>query len=101
MSLLTKTGVLFAALPLFLAACGTSTQSVFEDGSPQLGSTAPPQDGFGSSGGQGQPANPDTAASCAATSATDELKPVNLIVVFDRSGSMGDTTEDPSFDPQK
>lgn len=100
--------VMFASLILGAAACGTSAEgSVFTD---------PTAAGTGSDGddtaayvfhGEGRP-DPSVAAAggndggaCAATSAEAKLTPVNMVVVYDRSGSMGDTQEDPSFDPAK
>jgi hypothetical protein len=44
-------------------------------------------------------AGEDDGAACAQTVSQAKLTPVNLVVMFDRSGSMGDTTESASFDP--
>ena len=81
-----------------VAACGSSTDdSVFSD---------PNGAGASSSGDQGVGGTHTTSGpigdggACATVSTEAKLTPVNLVVMFDRSGSMGDTTEDPSFDPK-
>lgn len=98
--------VIFASLLLGAAACGTSAGgSVFSD--PTAGPTADDTSAAYVFRGDGRPdpsliaAGGSDGGACAATSAEAKLTPVNMVVVYDRSGSMGDTTEDPSFDPQK
>jgi hypothetical protein len=93
---------LAVGLSLASFACGSADEpSIFEqppidpngngDGI-NMGDLNPGKDGGGtSSGGDG--------ASCATVNAKSELTPVNLVVLFDRSGSMGDTTENPSYNP--
>jgi hypothetical protein len=79
------------------AACGSEDESTFGDPNGSLSSTdGGPGDPFSGQDGGG---DGDPNAACAVTSAEAKLTPVNLVVMFDRSGSMGDTTEDPSFDP--
>jgi hypothetical protein len=53
----------------------------------------------GKDGGGGTSSGGGDGASCATVNAKSELTPVNLVVLFDRSGSMGDTTENPSYNP--
>ena len=90
-----------------LIACGTETGSEFPpldvpnngdgtSGSSGFDTTSAPIDGGGdgSSGGDGSTA-------CATVKAEAKLTPVNMVVMYDQSGSMGDTTENPSYDPTK
>lgn len=99
------------AIGLVAVACGTSSDiSEFEplaqdaavdapdDGSP------PPLGNFGDGGGRDDDAAPppnDDGGACATVAAEAKLTPVNLVVMYDRSGSMGDTNEHPSYDPAK
>ncbi|MBL8605683.1 MAG: VWA domain-containing protein [Myxococcales bacterium] len=93
------------------SGCGTAGESEFPV-PPDPGAKNGNNGGDGSSGatfGTGntnsENVNPNSSSSgssgetCAATSSKAKLTPVNMVVVVDRSGSMGDTTEDPSFDP--
>ncbi len=89
-----------------LVACGTDNQSEFTDPvvphSEEV--TTPPSfdpqharvdggDDTDGSGGEG--------GTCATVKAEAKLTPVNMVVMYDQSGSMGDTTENPSYDPSK
>lgn len=92
------------SLVLTAAACGSEgDQSIYVDPNapPPNGSSSTPTDPIG----QGQTTAPsgsdDPNAACAEASAEAKLTPVNLVIAYDRSGSMGDTQEDPSFDPAK
>lgn len=89
-----------------LAACGTANHSTFSEGEETTaGNDAEGgHDSFGapSTGGRdGGGGGKDDGGACAVTGAEVALTPVNLVVVFDRSGSMGDTNENPDFDPEK
>ncbi len=96
-------GGLGVALVGALVACGTEDTSEFPPlEPPKVDPPAPaptfetdktPVDG-GDGGG-------DATSTCATVKAEAKLTPVNMVVMYDQSGSMGDTTEDPSFDPAK
>lgn len=98
----------FAPLLVLAAACGTSgDESLFPE--PTVEAAPLPDETASASGfradGEPDPTIIDVAggaagAACAAVSAQAKLVPVNMVVAYDRSGSMGDTQEDPSFDPQ-
>lgn len=91
--------------------CGTSGESEFPvPPDPNAKNGAGGGDGssgatFGTGNTNSENVNPNSSSSgssgetCAATSSKAKLTPVNMVVMVDRSGSMGDTTEDPSFDP--
>jgi len=93
------------AVALVVVACGSNAgESLFTD--PPAGSSsgnvdAGPTDPFGDRGDASDGGNDDGGAVCAAVNAEAKLVPVNMVVMYDRSGSMGDTTEDPSFDPNQ
>lgn len=101
---------LLAAIGSIGMACSSSTDgSVFPDGaksgsgshpgnSDTFGGTVTDDGGEGSSGGSSG-GNGDAAA-CAVASAEAQLTPVNMVVMFDESGSMGDTTENASYKPE-
>jgi hypothetical protein len=88
-----------AGAALLAAACGGSSGSTFPGGSGQSSG----QSGDGSQGSNGTP--PDllgggpsgTNAACVTSTANAALSPANLVVMYDKSGSMGDTSE--GFDP--
>jgi hypothetical protein len=89
------------SLVLAAAACGSEgDQSTFVDptAAGASESASKPSDPIGQ-GGNGTPISNDPNAKCAEASAEAKLTPVNLVIAYDRSGSMGDTQEDPSFDP--
>lgn len=100
------TSLLFTSLAC-LAACGTEGMSVFDDG--VLDNAEVPvgdprsfqDDGGAGDGGAGDGGAQGDGGACAATNAEAKLTPVDMIVMYDRSGSMGDTNEDPSYDPAK
>ncbi|MBS2013342.1 MAG: VWA domain-containing protein [Deltaproteobacteria bacterium] len=89
-----------------LVACGTEGASEFPP-------TDPPKtdDGNGNGnfdtqsapvdGGGGGTTDGNSDPSCATVKAEAKLTPVNMVVMYDQSGSMGDTTESPTFDPTK
>lgn len=84
------------------AGCGSASGlSLFGD--PTLDGSAPVNVGDfmlegGPDGALGDGGDAD-AAVCATVAAQATLTPVNLVVMYDQSGSMGDTNESPSFDP--
>lgn len=92
-----------ASLILAAAACGSEgDQSNFVDPNARAAdeSDSKPTDPLGP-GQSGTPIAGDPNASCAEASAEAKLTPVNLVIAYDRSGSMGDTQEDASFDPAR
>lgn len=97
---------LLPLLAFVAVACGgTDGGSVFGDGTSGI-VTPPNSSTFGAEAGvdpnaDGGPNTNDDGGACATTSAAAKLTPVNLVVMYDRSGSMGDTNEDPGFDPAK
>jgi hypothetical protein len=90
-----------------LVACGTENQSEFGDPVVPHSSEVPTppsfpdpsNDGGGGEGGDG--AADDGNTTCATVKAEAKLTPVNMVVMYDQSGSMGDTNENPSYDPTK
>jgi hypothetical protein len=83
-----------------LAACGSvSGTSVFADPPPLANQTPGPTDPLADAGLDGEGGATGDGGTCATVAAEATLTPVNLVVMYDQSGSMGDTTEDPSFDP--
>jgi len=95
-------------LALFVA-CGTENQSEFPDPNvAHSGDTAAPPSfdpqnpGGGDGGGGGKDGGSgDGNTTCATVKAEAKLTPVNLVVMYDQSGSMGDTNESPTYDPTK
>ncbi len=88
--------VSFALPPLcalFAIACGGADSSLFDPTGPGASTTAGPNNGTGSF------ANGPTslAAACVTSATSATLAPVNLVLMYDRSGSMGDPSE--GFDP--
>lgn len=63
----------------------------------------PPVGNFDDDAGRDGAVQPpsDDGGACATVAAEAKLTPVNLVVMYDRSGSMGDTNENPSYDPAK
>jgi hypothetical protein len=80
-----------------LIACSGDDGSQFQNGN-GTGSTdnAGPQNPNGNIGGMGGPQ--PTSAACVTSTANAALSPVNLVVMYDKSGSMGDTSQ--GFDPK-
>src|SRR5689334_12029376 len=74
---------------VFLGACGVFPGSQFDDSKKTEQNTSSPA-GF-TSGPAG------TGDSCVKALSGAELEPVDLVFMYDRSGSMGDTSE--GFDP--
>jgi hypothetical protein len=87
------------ALGSTLLACGSDSGSMFGDGNGKSGvdnSGADPEGSFE------DPLGPNGLFGACATSSTDtRLTPANLVVMYDKSGSMGNLKDDPSFDPNK
>jgi hypothetical protein len=92
----------FLALSLVLAACGSSEEpSTFGAGNPGPSASGGPggdPGDLGTSGGMSSGSG-GGGGTCATVTAKSELTPVNLVVMLDRSGSMGDTLENPAYDP--
>lgn len=100
------------SLLVAVAACSSASEdgSLFGDESQETNEGAstvvPGNPNFGANSGQQTGtttpvSTTDGNATCAVTNAEAALTKVNLVVMYDRSGSMGDTDEDPSFDPAK
>jgi hypothetical protein len=83
-------------------ACGSTGGNEFDGGTNPDGA-APNEDGssLDPDGTFNPPDGGDQGSdvSCGVVKAEAELAKVNLVVMVDRSGSMGDTAEDPSFNP--
>jgi hypothetical protein len=88
---------LCATLPFASAvsACSGYDGSLFKGDANTNNSTPGPDNPVGDITGNGGPSG--TNAACVTSTANAALAPVNLVVMFDRSGSMGSTTE--GFDP--
>jgi hypothetical protein len=79
-----------------LVACGGSDSSLFGPGSQQPdGPLGPNNPNVPNLGGIGGP-HP-TASACVSSTANAQLTPVDMVVMYDKSGSMGDPAE--GFDP--
>ena len=94
---------------MLAVACGSEGgQSEFEPRAQNQGDGTGQPPGFetnsgsvdGGTNGDGGSGDPD-GSTCASVKAEAKLTPVNLVVMYDQSGSMGDTAEDPSYDPAK
>lgn len=95
--------VIFASLLIGAAACGSEGQSLFDENHDAGGgdggggsSSGGFEGGVTDSGGNGG----DGGISCGNASAEAKLTPVNMVVVYDRSGSMGDTKENAAYKPE-
>jgi von Willebrand factor type A domain len=104
------------AWPFALFACGGSDSgSIFENSGSGAGGGTSSGSGGGSVIGPGSDSDsgaggsllsesdaavislPDVDNACAKSTASAQLTPVNLVIMYDKSGSMGDTTQ--GFDP--
>ncbi|NOU34152.1 MAG: VWA domain-containing protein [Polyangiaceae bacterium] len=99
-----RTSIVLGLVGLTVAsvACGSADpESTFGSRSSQAtASSSGGSSGFGESSSSSSSSSSGTSgAVCATVAATSELTPVNLVVMLDRSGSMGDTVEDPSYNP--
>lgn len=85
------------AAAALVVACGGTDQSLFgPDGNGSTGTDPHPNpDNPGNLLGNGTPSG--TNAACVTSTANAALAPANLVVMYDKSGSMGDTAE--GFDP--
>ncbi|MEA2748986.1 MAG: hypothetical protein QOI41_3129 [Myxococcales bacterium] len=81
------------ALSMALVACGSDAASTF--GEPAQPADAPSGVPAGSSLGEIGPKG--TASACVSEVASAELAPTNLVIIYDKSGSMGDAAT--GFDP--
>ena len=83
--------LLALALPAFAFACGGSNGSVFNEGSDP--NNQPPTSGTPAAtpGFSGDPVG--TAAACVTSTANAQLASVDLVFMYDKSGSMGDPAE--------
>lgn len=92
-------GIVLVSGCLALVACGSVGGSEFGDGSdPNGGGAGGGQETFG--GGVGGPGSgPTLDEACVSSRAGAQLTPVNLVIMYDKSGSMGDPNNQPPFDP--
>jgi hypothetical protein len=88
--------VMGVAAAAAIAACGGSDESIFgPNGGPGGESPTGPPGSF--TDGNGAPVG--TSSACVTSTASAALTPVNLVVMYDKSGSMGDPAD--GFDPAK
>lgn len=88
----------FVLSGLVSIACGSAGDSTFNEGSGAGGQGA--SGGNGANGGQLPEIGPSgTSSACVTEVAGAELAPTNLVFVYDKSGSMGDTAT--GYDPAK
>ena len=94
---LIATGACVVVGVLGLVACGSSGDSTFNGG----GSGGNGSGGTGDPGsGSFAPIGPSgTSSACVSSTANAALQGADLVMMFDKSGSMGDTTNNPPFDP--
>jgi hypothetical protein len=85
------------AAAVVLAACGSNSGSEFDDPNGNGNGDGGPNNGNGTF----NPGPTGTNDPCVTDVKGAELTPVNLIIMYDKSGSMGNPSEHPSFDPQK
>ncbi|GAC1554566.1 MAG: hypothetical protein NVS3B10_15920 [Polyangiales bacterium] len=81
------------ALSILLVACGNDAASTFQDPAPP----ANPASGVPTGSSLGDIGPKGTASACVNDVVSAELAPTNLVIIYDKSGSMGDTTT--GFDP--
>ena len=100
---------LLAPTVVLTVACSSSPAPTSEFDTPDHGTSQLETPTQGTLGGEITPGDPNANkgigdpnnGTCATTSAEAALTPVNLIVMYDQSGSMGDTNESASYDPAK
>lgn len=78
-------------------ACGGTESSEF--GLPKEGDKTISQPGGEFADGSNSVGPRSTTDACVSSTSSALLQKVNLVFMYDRSGSMGDTTNDPPFDP--
>jgi hypothetical protein len=83
------------AAALAVVACGSSDGSLFD------GQTSDGKNSGGPNNGDGTFSDGPTSTNDACVSSTmgAQLTPVNLVFMYDKSGSMGDTSNSATFDP--
>jgi len=87
------------SVSLLAAACGGSSSSTFDDAARAGGQAQGAGDAPGSFV-QGETGPTGTHDACVSSVASASLQPVNLIMMFDKSGSMGDVNNKPTpYDP--
>lgn len=83
---------------LLLIACGGADDSIFTgSGDPNAAGPDPNAPGGGFGADEGLPQG--TSSACVSSVASATLAPTNLVIMYDKSGSMGDTRT--GFDPSK
>jgi len=81
-----------------MTACGTRDGAGLDD--PNNNNDPNPNDS-NPGGSFGNPLAPGGVfAACASSTANGQLTPANLVIMYDRSGSMGDPNNNPPFDPK-
>ena len=81
------------ALSILLVACGNDAASTFNDPAPP----ADPSSGVPTGSSLGEIGPKGTASACVNDVVSAELAPTNLVIIYDKSGSMGDAAT--GFDP--
>ena len=81
------------ALSILLVACGNDAASTFQDPPPP----ADPSSGVPTGSSLGEIGPKGTGSACVNDVVSAELAPTNLVIIYDKSGSMGDTAT--GFDP--
>ncbi len=84
---------------LVLVACGSETTPTDDAPAPTPSTNADGTSSFAPSADL--TSAPDTTSPCATVSVESSLTPVDLVVMYDQSGSMGDRNENPSYDPDQ
>lgn len=81
------------ALSFLVVACGNDASSTFHD----PGAPADAPSGVPTGGSLGEIGPSGTSSACVNDVVSAELAPTNLVIIYDKSGSMGDTAT--GFDP--
>ena len=81
------------ALSILLVACGNDAASTFQD----PGAPADPGNGVPTGSNLGEIGPRGTMSACVNDVVSAELAPTNLVIIYDKSGSMGDAAT--GFDP--
>lgn len=84
---------------LFAIACGGSDASVFPTGGNSQDNTVSGPSGSFDDGGTSSNTVTSTKDACVSSTSQATLKQVNLVFMYDRSGSMGDLQNVPPYDP--
>src|SRR4051794_41132070 len=100
-------GLALSALLVLASGCSGAKSSAFDDTGGTGGSSSGGLDGgnlLGNGNGTGVPGGmptdfDDAGGACATSTKMAQLTPINMVIMYDKSGSMGDTQS--GFDPAK